>query len=69
MPVGIDTEAERLVGLGVVSYDRTIVVTQQGGSMRPTDMKAHVGRVASVEAMAVGATFELCVLNQRTLVE
>jgi hypothetical protein len=32
-------------------------------------MKVHIGRVAAVEAVAVDAALELCVLNQRSLVE
>ena len=45
------------------------IVAQQGGTMGTTDMKAHVGRIAAVEAMAVDTTLELRVLNQWTLVE
>ena len=69
MPVGIDTEAECLVGLGVVSGDRSIVLSQQCGAMRSSDVKAHIRWVSPVEAVAVDATLELCVLNQRPLVE
>ena len=69
MPIGIDTESKSLVGLGVVSGDRTKALTQQRGTMWATDVKAHVGRVAAIEAMAVDATLELCVLNQRALIK
>ena len=37
--------------------------------MRPTDMKAHISRVAAVETMAVDAALKLRILNQRTLFE
>ena len=37
--------------------------------MRATDMKAHIGRIATIEAMAVDTTLELCILDQRTLIE
>ena len=69
MPVWIDAKAESLVGLSVVSGDRAIVLAQQSGTMRSTDMKTHVSRVTTVEAMAVDTSLELCVLNQRTLIE
>ena len=69
MPVRINAEAERLRGLSVVGGDGAIGLTQQGSTMLATDMKAHVGGVATVKAMAVDAAFELCVLNQRALVE
>ena len=45
------------------------VVAQQGGTVRTTDVQAHVGRVATIEAVAVDAALELCILYQRTLVE
>ena len=37
--------------------------------MRATDVEAHVGGVAAVEAVAVDAALELGIFNQRTLVE
>ena len=36
MPVGIDTEAKRLIGLGVIGFEGTTTVAQQCGTMRPT---------------------------------
>ena len=69
MPVGIDAQAERLVGLGVVGSHGTIVLAQQCGTVRATDMQAHVLGVATVEAVAVDTALELGVLNQRTLIE
>ena len=69
MPVGIDTETERLGGFGVVGNERTVVVSQQGGTMGATNMQAHIGRIAPIEAVAVDAPLELRILNQRTLVE
>ena len=32
-------------------------------------MQAHIGRVATIKTMAVGATFKLCVFNECTLVK
>jgi hypothetical protein len=69
MPVWIDAKAESLVGLSVVSGDRAIVLAQQRGTMRSTDMKTHVSRVTTIEAMAVDTSLELCVLNQSSLIE
>ena len=69
MPVGIDTESERLIGLGIVGIERAIIVAQQGGTMRTTDVQAHIGRIAPIEAMAVDTPLELCILNQGTFVE
>ena len=69
MPVGIDTEAERLIGLGVVGSKGPAILAQQRGAMRAADMQAHVGRVAAVEAVAVDAALKLCVLNQCTLIK
>ena len=37
--------------------------------MRATDVEAHVGGVAAVEAVAVDAALELSIVDQRTLVE
>ena len=78
MPVGIDAKTEGLVGFGFVSVERTIltfdlgpltIMSQQGGTMRATDVEAHVGGVAAVETVAVDAALELGIFNQRTLVE
>ena len=69
MPVGIDAESERLIGLGVICSERTTIVTQERGTMRSTNVETHIGRIPPVETMAVDTTLELCVLNQRTLVE
>ena len=44
-------------------------MSQQGGTMRATDMQTHVGGVTAVEAVAVDATLELGVFNECTLVE
>ena len=69
MPVRIDAETERLWGFGVVGCDGTVSFCEQGGSVFAADMKAHGGRVSSIEAVAVDAALELCVLNEWTLVE
>ena len=63
MPIGIDAETERLRSLGVVGSDRTILLTQQSRTVFAADMKAHISRVASVEAMTVDAAFKLRILD------
>ena len=68
MPVGIDTEAEGLVGLGVVG-SQTSLVEQQGRSMRTTDVKTHARRVGAIETVTVDTTLELRILDERCLLE
>ena len=69
MPVGIHAESESLIGLGVVSSQLTIIMAQQCGAMRSSDMQTHVGRIATVEAMTVNTSLKLGVLYQCTLIE
>ena len=37
--------------------------------MWATDMQAHIGRVAAIEAMAVDTALKLRILNQSTLIK
>ena len=69
MPIRIDTEAERLIGLGVISNKRAIVMTQECGTMQTTDMQTHISRITTVEAVAIHTSLELCVLYQRTFLK
>ena len=69
MPVGIDAEAQSLVGLGVIGGDRAVVFAQQGGTMLAAYVETHIGGIAAIEAMTIDATFELGILNQRPLIE
>ncbi len=69
MPIGINTEAESLIGVGVVSSDCAIVVAQQSGTVLSTDVKAHVGWISTIEAVAIDTSLKLGVLNQSMFVE
>ena len=64
MPVGIDTQAKRLICLSIVCSHRTITLTQQSGTVFASDMQAHIVRIAAVEAMAVDAPLELSILDE-----
>ena len=44
-------------------------MSQQGGTVGASDVEAHVGRVATVEAVAVDATLELGVFDERAFIE
>ena len=68
MPIGIDTEAKGFVSLGIIGGE-TSLVEQQGGTMRSTDVQTHARRVATIEAVAVDATLELSILDERRLLE
>ena len=68
MPIGIDTEAKGFVSLGIIGGE-TSLVEQQGGTMRSTDVQTHARRVATIEAVAIDATLELRILDERCLLE
>ena len=69
VPVGIDAETERPVRLRVIGGHGTVILSQQRGTVRSSDMQAHVLRIGAVETVAVDAALKLGVLDQRTLLE
>ena len=68
MPVGIDAESERGVGLRVVGGHFTVHL-QQRGAVVAADVEAEGIRIAAVVGVAVHAAVELGVLQQAPFLE
>ena len=68
VPVGIDAESERGVGLRVVGGHFTVHL-QQRGAVVAADVEAEGVRIAAVVGMAVHAAVELGVLQQAPFLE
>ena len=68
MPIGIDAEAQCLLGLGVIGLHLAILtgMGNQRSTMIATYMKAHIARIALQIAVTVDTATELRVFDQGT---